>query len=104
MARRTKEEGLRLALEYQQSGMTQIEFAKSRQVTLSSIQYWTQKSQRPDRKSEFSQNQFVEIRPVESKPSFCGKLWIQTPKVAMQFEQLPQAQYLVQLLNGIHIE
>jgi len=103
MAKRTREQGLQLAFEYQQSGMKQTDFAQSNDVTLATLRYWVWKS-RKEQKLNLLKNNFVEIREKEYSAVSSGGLLLQTTKAALQFEQLPNAQYLVQLLNGIHTE
>lgn len=98
-----REQGLQLAFQYQQSGMRQKDFAQSRNVTVGMLRYWIWKSHQGQQVNSL-QNRFVEVKAAGFDPFSRGRLWLQTSKAAMHFEQLPNAQYLVQLLNGIHAE
>ena len=60
--KRTREEMERLIREYDQSGLTQREFAAQRGVKLSTLQYWLYRPVRPQ------SSPFVEVQPA-AEPS-----------------------------------
>ena len=94
-SRRSREEGEALVTQFTESGLTQMAYAKSAGINVSSLQYWLRKITTADEADE--SGRFVELTSG-AKNGNNVSLSVQIgSEVTMRFAALPPPSYLAEL-------
>ena len=102
MKHRTKDEGRKLAADFEASGLTEREFAEQRGITLCSLQYWKRRVRQLDGAAgKGCRNRFVEIAV---SPGGAAAMRVSTGKLEIFFPTLPPSgwlhEFVASLSNG----
>ena len=105
--KRSREEGEALVARYRESGLTQRGFAQAEGVSLSAVMYWVSKVSREKAVENcVSGARFVEVTPRSFGKSAidndgCGLVIEIGHGIRLQFDHLPRAQYLAEVMNAL---
>ena len=101
MKRRTREEGMELVEKYQASGLTHERFAKQTRINVATLRYWLRRTLQAKTGDAPEPVRFIELAPAPGQQRQTP-VCIETPTgVVVRLEQLPSAEYLVDLVLGL---
>ena len=99
--KRTFTEGKKIVARLESSGLTQARFAEKMGVSISVLRYWLKRVRKVKEKQANSKVRFLEVVP-KVEPVSTQRSSVELPGgVVLKTEQLPSADYLVELSNAI---